>query len=443
MTAQVNKEIQPSKSSGFFSTISANIVMAGINFLTGMLLARLLGPEGRGELAAIQTWPTFIAILAHIGLTESIVYFSAKYPDQSKRLVTTTMLIVAFVSIPFAVIGYLILPYLLASQSAEVIASSRLYLFLIPIYIIIYIPLHALRGIQELKIWNLLRMSPSLVWLATIFIGIVNQSSASELVIIFLIGQVLLAIPLNIIVFSRLSGLFWPDFSFSRQLLNYGIPSVLSTIPTTLNLRLDQMLMAAFLSAEFLGIYVVGVAWSSAVAPLATAIGTIILPKIAGDKNKASQISLFSQASRLGLFSIIGITVFIASLSGLMIPLIFGSNFGRAVPIAVMLCIAAGIRSYGDLLKSGLMGLGFPKYVLGGETVGLVATLLFLPLFLQIYELMGAALASLIAYSITTVFFLYISLRETNTPLVKFIALNDSDWKLLQGKYKQLIVRSL
>lgn len=51
------------------------------------------------------------------------------------------------------------------------------------------------------------------------------------------------------------------------ELLRYGAPSVLSGVPAQLDLRLDQILMAALLPAKQLGLYTVGVAWSGAGTP--------------------------------------------------------------------------------------------------------------------------------------------------------------------------------
>ncbi len=45
-------------------TVAANAAIALQNFCTGIISARLLGQRGRGELAAIQTWPNFIAVFA-------------------------------------------------------------------------------------------------------------------------------------------------------------------------------------------------------------------------------------------------------------------------------------------------------------------------------------------------------------------------------------------
>jgi O-antigen/teichoic acid export membrane protein len=59
-------------------TATVNLVLAVLGMMSGVLAARLLGPHGRGELAAIQTWPGVIGTLAMLGMPEAIVYYSAR-----------------------------------------------------------------------------------------------------------------------------------------------------------------------------------------------------------------------------------------------------------------------------------------------------------------------------------------------------------------------------
>src|SRR5262245_30271561 len=58
-------------------TTATNFAIALLALATGPLAARMLGPEGRGELAAIQTWPSVIATLAMLGLGDATIYFAA------------------------------------------------------------------------------------------------------------------------------------------------------------------------------------------------------------------------------------------------------------------------------------------------------------------------------------------------------------------------------
>ena len=45
--------------------------------ISGPLLARTLGLDGRGQLAALLLWPNVIALLGTLGLPSAVTYFLA------------------------------------------------------------------------------------------------------------------------------------------------------------------------------------------------------------------------------------------------------------------------------------------------------------------------------------------------------------------------------
>ena len=44
-----------------------------LNIATGLIAARILLPEGRGELAALMLWPGLIAELGNLGLSDALL----------------------------------------------------------------------------------------------------------------------------------------------------------------------------------------------------------------------------------------------------------------------------------------------------------------------------------------------------------------------------------
>ena len=74
-------------------TFLVNIALYVLAAATGPLAARLLGPDGRGALAAIQLWPGAIATFAMLGLPDSIAYFGAREPQRAGRWLSTTVLL--------------------------------------------------------------------------------------------------------------------------------------------------------------------------------------------------------------------------------------------------------------------------------------------------------------------------------------------------------------
>src|SRR5215510_5738094 len=104
----------------FASTAAANGALAVVGLVTGMLAARLLGPEGRGQLAAAQAWPWFLVTLGSFGLTEAIAYFVARSPSRARAALATGLLL----AVPFTLVavaaGLWLLPRMLRGQGTEV-----------------------------------------------------------------------------------------------------------------------------------------------------------------------------------------------------------------------------------------------------------------------------------------------------------------------------------
>ena len=99
------------------STFATNMVLTGLAVATGILTARLLGPSGEGELAAIQTWPFLLGTLAKLGLPEALVYFISRQPERGKQLTSTAVLIGLLSSFAVGAVEWFALPFLLLSRS--------------------------------------------------------------------------------------------------------------------------------------------------------------------------------------------------------------------------------------------------------------------------------------------------------------------------------------
>ena len=53
-------------------TALARVLILAINMGTGIITARFLGPQGRGEQAAIILWPQLLAYLMTLGLPAAL-----------------------------------------------------------------------------------------------------------------------------------------------------------------------------------------------------------------------------------------------------------------------------------------------------------------------------------------------------------------------------------
>jgi len=401
--------------------MAVNLLLAVVAFASGGLVARLLGPEGRGELAAIQIWPSFLASLSLLGLSQSVVYFTARRPDEAGRYLTSATLLTLLSSFLFMAMGYLLMPFVLAAQSPQTVEAARWYLLIIPLFSLTGMPQNSLRGQSDFTVWNLMRLVVPLGWVVLLLVASHRgQNDPAWLAFGYLVLSALFIIPAVGIVLSRTRGPFLPDKRQWRPMLGYGLPLALVSIPLLLNMRLDQMLMTALVMPRLLGLYAVAVAWGGAVSPLLSAVGIVLFPRVASQPSVAGSMSTLAKGFSLTMALGIVIGGLVLILTPIAVPLIFGVEFKAAVPPAMLLVLGGVVSSIKGTLGEGVRGLGESKVILLGEGLGLAVTAAGLILLLRPAEMIGAATASVLGYCVTT-WVLIAQIRRRTGYTLKFL----------------------
>jgi O-antigen/teichoic acid export membrane protein len=320
------------------------------------------------------------------------------------------------------VMNYL-LPSLLSAQSQAIIQYARLFLWFIPINVFTGFIGLSLRGKNDLGYWNLTRVIPPLLWFSLLglqyFRG--QTSSAGELSNQYLLWLFISGFVVMMVGVKRLQGPFRPDFKTLSPMIKYGIPAMLGSIPAILNLRLDQMVMAGFISPEKLGFYVTAVGYSGIALSVTGALAAMVVPDIAGIVDENEKKSKMARSFRLGsgLASIMVIALAISATW--IIPVIYGSEFSPVIPVAILLCLASGIAGLNAILENGLLGLGYPGLVFMAELCGLIATGVLLLLLLKPWQLFGAAVASISSYTVVLLVLVGLLSKKTSMTLKEMI----------------------
>src|SRR5205823_1247855 len=94
----------------FVVTLVAQLIILGLGALTGVAAARLLGPQGRGELAALTLWPLLLVFLSGMGINSSIVFFTGKQRYGLSELWTASVVIGLALSLFAVFTGLWIIP---------------------------------------------------------------------------------------------------------------------------------------------------------------------------------------------------------------------------------------------------------------------------------------------------------------------------------------------
>jgi len=371
----------------------------GLGLLTGTLGARLLGPSGRGQLAAIQLWPMTAVALGSGGLQEAMVYYCGRHREQSRRIATTSIVLLLAISPVLMVLGYLVMPRLLAAEPATVVRQAQLYMVIVPVLFVVFAGLNVLRALSDFRVWNSLRLALPAGYACVLLFAIPMHAHRVTWVAFGYFGWAAVLLILAVWIFRhRLHGTAGFDTRYVRPLTRCGALSVSANAPASLNQRLDQMVIGAFLPPRLLGLYAVGVTWSMAVTPLSNAFSQVILPRLAGAHDAREAGERLCRASRVVAAATGVVALVLLAVSPVAVRLLFGPAFVPAIPTTLVLVLAAALFGMNTFYEEALRGLGRPGLAATAEFAGLFVTVPALYLLLPRAGILGAAIASFLAY---------------------------------------------
>ena len=390
----------------FVASVATAAALALFGFVSSALAARLLQPEQRGTLAAIQVVPGFLALLGMIGQTEAITYFAARGDLPLGDIQGTGLRIAAVGCVSAMAVGAIVVPLILNGRPSGVVTAGLVYLLICPALSALTVGPAWLRARGRTVVWNATRLIAPIAWTVVVVLAwFRNDRSPTRLAITFVV--VLFALSIPVVLLSNRAihdGPVRYRTKMRPPILRYGLPAMATAAPQLLNLRLDQTIMATFLPNKELGYYVTAVGWSTSISLLLNGFGFVLLPAVAKERDPIAQRLVFRRlVARGAMFSVLLVGVALV-LTPTVFPsrFLFTESYRPAVPAAMVLVIAAGVLGFNQILSEAVRGLARPGIVLRCELGGLVVTVICLAAFLGPFGIVGAAWASLIGYSSVT-----------------------------------------
>lgn len=409
-------------------SLLVNVGMGVFGFLSALIANRLLGPEGRGELAVIQTIPSILATLAIAGLPDATLYLTTRARERGATYLVTAAGMLAVTSLACVALGYVVAPLLLDDKPARVLTSFRFYLLLIPALALCTLATQPLRAMGRFALWNLSRLSISGAWLVVVALAAVRHLPEPGTIARWHVASIAVLALGSLIVAGRV---FQGPRRFDRRsaapLLRFGVPTAIATVPQLLNLRVDQMFMVVLVKERQLGLYAAAVGFSWIVNPPLHALGNLLFPLIAGEADETRRVANFARGCRVGIATTALVGLGAIAVTPVLFPLAFGESFRPAVRVAMVVVGGGALAGCNLLLEEATKGLGRPKRVLWAELAGLAVTATTLLPMIHWFGIMGAAIASVLAYTTTAAVLLGGAARSHGVRLVDLMWIRRAD----------------
>jgi O-antigen/teichoic acid export membrane protein len=387
------------------STLAATVLIQLVAALTGVLLARVLGPVERGELAVVMLWPILLLTLGTLGVTDSITYHAARRLASLRALAGASFGLALAQGVALVAFGLVVVPQVLARYSSELVRDCLLFLAVIPIQLVWLYMLSVLSGVHRFTAFNVIRVAP----LAIATPGLVGLAIAGGLtittaVVTYLLAQLLAAVAAAGTVLTRAGGLARPSGPVAHRLLAFGWRSQLSTISNLPNVRLDQLAISLLLAPAALGLYVV--AWNVTLVTslIGYSVAYAALPAVAGKATEGERRLAARRyvSGTLAISLTIAIPLFV--FASKILSVTFGSEFAGAADVLRILLVASVVLGTNRVLGAILKGANRPLDATIADGAGLVVTLVGLATLLPLLDTMGAALTLLLAYLTSAAF---------------------------------------
>ncbi|HZP27244.1 MAG TPA: polysaccharide biosynthesis C-terminal domain-containing protein, partial [Dehalococcoidia bacterium] len=228
-----------------------------------------------------------------------------------------------------------------------------------------------------------------------------------------------------------------PPWHVLREQIKYGSQGQLANLAQLFNYRLDQYLVAAFVTRAGVGHYTVAVGLAESIWWLSSAIAMALLPRLtAMDREDAGDFTPIVCRNTL-LISAAAAAVLMAA-SPLLIRGVFGDEFSPAVAALLLLMPGIIAASAARILGSYLFSQGKVIYNTYATAIALAVTLALDLTLIPPLGINGAALASSVAYVAALLATLYWYRRTSGNPLREALFVRRSDTRLYAALWRRL-----
>lgn len=422
------------------SVLSSRIASLVLSFAGGVILARLLGPDGKGTVAALTIYPALIMSLAELGTRQATVFHLGKkiYPQRDVigasmfLLVLTSALGVAICAVIFAVINN-------PNFSLFLIVLALLG---IPIGLAQSMAQGVLLGQERIGSYSAISwVSPLLrIFAVVLFVWVLRLGVAGEM-----IGSVLTGIIMLICVYvivartTRIEVL--PNFKLSKELLSLGFVYAIALFIIGLNYKIDIVILERLVSVGEIGQYTLGVNLAELLWQLPSALGVVVFSRSANAKDPALFTQNVIKLLRITLLiAVVGATI-LGIAAHFVIPLVYGEQFAPSV--TSLRIILPGIVAFTvfKVLNVDLAGRGRPRVSLYAVAPAVLLNVVLNFWLIPLYSINGAALASTISYIVAVIIYVIIYAKVVDVPLVSLFTYQRSDFDFVSKLQKKVSFR--
>ena len=377
-------------------TFATGLLAGSFSILTGILIANVLGPLGKGEFSGVQL--LYTAVLSITGGISSALTF---YLTKGRRPLRSLLRSLSRIYVILCVVAWLLVLGWGALRGFSI--GMRVFAVVVPACIIISWQPSIYVSFDRIKYLNILNVALAFITLAgTAITLLLWHTGVIGPLIAWSVGLYVTAAAVLVFAKSVVKQESVEPGPSDLEILNFSGRASLNNIITFLNARIDSILVITFLGVSGFGIYSMATGIAEFLYSLSQAFATAIARPI-GVSDFSVSATFTAKAVRLNTIAVAVVSLALFVLAPLLIGKIYGRPFlPAAAPLRILLIgvvIFSSVRMLNAFFTYQLGRPIFSVYLMTAVTViQAIGCLVLIPRF----GLSGAALASTLAYLIAT-----------------------------------------
>jgi O-antigen/teichoic acid export membrane protein len=418
----------------------SNIGMTVVGVVTGVIVARTLGPHDRGLFQLLTLLPVTLANFVKLGIPQANVYFMRRRGASASDVASNSVWLAVVLGGLLAVGCWIGRDWLLERflKGAPLVTLPPV-LALLPFVVLQAFLLGVLQAQERFREYSLQQVAPTLLglvgmvvallWLRAGLVGaVLTQTAIVAGVTVWLVVRVNRIAPLH----AR-----WQP-ALVRGMIGFGTKSWLQTLASTLHFRIDQYMIAYLLDPTQVGFYAIAVNLTNLLLRIPDATGTVLFPRLAGASERDAHEAT-ARVCRTTLFVTTAAGVGYAIAGPIAIRLLYGARFESSIrPLQLMLPGIVMISLYLILSRN------FTSR--NRQQVNLVAAFSALAInvgsnwvLIPRWGISGAAISTAISYSVAACILLVVFVRESGYGVADTLIVRRSDvaglWRFVTQRW--------
>ncbi len=410
-----------------------NIILLPLGIATSVLIARSVGPTGKGSFDLIIATATLLVMVLSLSLPPGITYVVAQGKVSSNVLAWQLVL----VSILQALLVFVIARLLQLTGYAHTFLPDWGPWIVAGLVAFVWVDMlnkfwgAILAGRQQIAIVNNSELVGRMAQFVTLFIvaGALYLSDKRLSVGLLFVVTLSASILIGVLLLSSVGLKFEPsrDFSGLKAALAFALPCYGANTAQFLNYRLDVFVVGFFAGTTSVGRYTLAVSLGQLLWLMSNSVATVLLPKVAAASDAGDSARHTARVTRLSLWATGICALALALLATAAIPLLYGEAFRPSISALLWLLPGIVVFSVANVLAAYIAGIGKPHLNLWVSGISLVITIGLDLALIPKLNIVGASIASTVSYSVSAMMLIILFIRQSRVSLRQVLVPTSED----------------